>query len=169
MRDDVRKNLDEHRVKLTAREILLPLFETKPILERLAPMYHELLWVLLGKQNPQEHKFTLPAYCYNIFDKVGRTVFQAFPSLQDTVFLNCQTHDVPILVAARLLKPLGNPAANAIKFFASAELREQAEDRTWLVRVTNAVNQHWQKNNSFKRKVISPKVCGVDYGEGQMA
>jgi hypothetical protein len=31
--------------------------------------------------------------------------------------LNGQSHDVPILVAARLLKLLGNPAQNAIKFF----------------------------------------------------
>jgi hypothetical protein len=65
--------------------------------------------------------------------------------------LNCQTHDVPILVAARLLKPLGNPAANGIKFFATAELLELAKDKAWLVKVTNAVNQHWQKNNAAKR------------------
>src|ERR1700693_2739952 len=86
MRDDVRKNLNEQRVKPTAREILLPLFEAKPILERFEPMYHELLWVLLGKQNPQEHKFTLPAYCYNIFDKVARTIFEGFPPLHDTIY-----------------------------------------------------------------------------------
>lgn len=38
--------------------------------------------------------------------------------------LNCQPHDVPILVAVRLLKPLGNPAQNGIKFFAASELLE---------------------------------------------
>ena len=65
--------------------------------------------------------------------------------------LNCQTHDVPILVAARLLKPLGNPAANGIKFFATTELLELAKDKAWLVKVTNAVNQHWQKNNAAKK------------------
>ena len=65
--------------------------------------------------------------------------------------LNCQTHDVPILVAARLLKPLGNPRANGIKFFATAELLEMAEDKAWLVKVTNAVNQHWQRNNAAKK------------------
>jgi hypothetical protein len=65
--------------------------------------------------------------------------------------LNCQPHDVPILVAARLLKPLGNPAANGIKFFAVSELLEQVKDRAWLVKVTNAVNQHWQKNNASKK------------------
>jgi hypothetical protein len=65
--------------------------------------------------------------------------------------LNCQTHDVPILVAARLLKPLGNPAPNAIKFFATSELLELVKDKAWLVKVTNAVNQHWQKNNAAKK------------------
>jgi hypothetical protein len=60
---------------------------------------------------------------------------------------------VLILVAARLLKPLGNPQKNGIKFFATSELIEQAKDKAWLVKVTNAVNQHWQKNNSNKNKL----------------
>jgi hypothetical protein len=38
--------------------------------------------------------------------------------------LNCQVHDVPALVAAKLLKPLGNPSANTIKFYATADLLE---------------------------------------------
>ena len=72
--------------------------------------------------------------------------------------LNCQPHDIPALVAARLLKPLGNPAANSIKFFATADLLEQVKDRTWLVRVSNAICQHWHKKNSAKksRLTISP-------------
>lgn len=65
--------------------------------------------------------------------------------------LNCQPHDVPILVAARLLKPLGNPAANGIKFFAASELLKLVEDRAWLVKVTNAVNQHWHQQNARKK------------------
>jgi alpha-L-fucosidase 2 len=36
--------------------------------------------------------------------------------------LNCQPHDVPVLVAERLLKPLGNPPVNGIKFFATSEV-----------------------------------------------
>ncbi len=43
--------------------------------------------------------------------------------------LKCQTHDVPALVAARLLKPLGNPMANGGKFFATADLLEAGKDR----------------------------------------
>jgi len=49
--------------------------------------------------------------------------------------LNCQPHDVPVLVAARLLKPLGNPPPNGIKFFAASEVLELTKDRAWLVKV----------------------------------
>jgi len=65
--------------------------------------------------------------------------------------LNCQPHDIPILVAARLLKPLGNPRPNGTKFFATLELLELVKDRAWLVKVTNSVNQHWQNNNAAKK------------------
>lgn len=65
--------------------------------------------------------------------------------------VNCQPHDVPILVAARLLKPLGNPPPSSVKYFAALELLEQAKDRTWLAKVTNALNQHWQRKNAGKK------------------
>jgi len=64
--------------------------------------------------------------------------------------LNCQPHDVPALVAARLLRPLGNPAPNSIKFFATSEILEMAKDRQWLTRVTSTINQHWHKQNAKK-------------------
>lgn len=65
--------------------------------------------------------------------------------------LNCQPHDIPALAAARLLKPLANPAANSIKYFATADLLEQVKDRNWLVRVTGAISQHWHKKNARKQ------------------
>src|SRR5208283_3555789 len=36
--------------------------------------------------------------------------------------LNCQVHDIPALVAAKLIKPLGNPPQNGTKYFATADL-----------------------------------------------
>jgi len=66
--------------------------------------------------------------------------------------LNCQPHDIPLLVAGRLLKPLGNPQPNSVKFFASVEVLELAKDRAWLARMTNAVNQHWQKKNAARKQ-----------------
>ena len=65
--------------------------------------------------------------------------------------LNCQAHDIPILVSSRLLKPLGNPPQNGIKFFSTADLLELTKDRAWLVKVTNAVTAHWQKRNAYQR------------------
>jgi len=58
---------------------------------------------------------------------------------------------MPILVAARLLKPLGNPKPNSVKCFAASELQEQVKDRAWLAKITNALNQHWQKRNAAKK------------------
>lgn len=65
--------------------------------------------------------------------------------------LNCQPHDIPALVAARLLKPLGNPPANGIKFFCTAEIIEHSNDRSWLARCTITINQHWHKKNASKK------------------
>jgi hypothetical protein len=65
--------------------------------------------------------------------------------------LNCQPHDVPIHVAARPLKPLGDPPPNSVKFFAASELLEFVKDRTWLAKVSNTLNQHWQKKNAAKK------------------
>ena len=65
--------------------------------------------------------------------------------------INCQVHDVPALVSARLLKPLGNPPPNGTKFFATADILELAKDRSWLVKVTTTINQHWQRKNASRK------------------
>ena len=68
--------------------------------------------------------------------------------------LNCQPHDIPALIHARLLKPLGNPSVNGTKYFATADLLETAKDRVWLVKMTTAINTHWQKNKTQKKAVL---------------
>jgi hypothetical protein len=65
--------------------------------------------------------------------------------------LNCQPHDIPALIAARLLKPLGNPAQNSTKYFCTADILEAAKDRAWLVKMTTAINNHWQHQNARKK------------------
>jgi hypothetical protein len=80
--------------------------------------------------------------------------------------LNCQPHDVPILVMARLLKPLGNPTPNSVKYFAAMEVLELAKDRTCLAKVTNAVGQHWKEKNLHKKG--RPRAVGVNGESSQI-
>jgi len=61
--------------------------------------------------------------------------------------LNCGPHDIPVLAAAKLLRPLGEPAANSTKYFATGELLVLLEDRAWLAKVTRALAEHWKKKN----------------------
>jgi hypothetical protein len=77
--------------------------------------------------------------------------------------LNCQPHDIPALVAARLLKPLGNPAQNGTKYFATVDILETLKDRSWLAKLTNAINQHWQRQNA-RKKMIAMNGHGSDLG-----
>ena len=72
---------------------------------------------------------------------------------QAACVLNCQPHDIPTLVAAKLLKPLGNPPPNGIKFFATSDLLESIKDRNWLARVSAAICQHWQRKNARKKQL----------------
>jgi hypothetical protein len=80
--------------------------------------------------------------------------------------INCQPHDVPILVSARLLKPLGNPPPNGIKFFATTEVLELAKDRAWLAKMTNAVNHHWRNQNARRK---SRESADTDAGQSLSA
>jgi hypothetical protein len=46
----------------------------------------------------------------------------------------------------------GYPPPHSVKFFAASELLEQVKDRTWLGKVTNTLNHHWQKRNAAKKR-----------------
>ena len=74
-------------------------------------------------------------------------------TVEQTAWLvNCQAHDIPVLVAARLLRPLGNPPPNGVKFFCTADVLEVCKDRSWLSKVSAAIYQHWHRQNVRKRR-----------------
>jgi hypothetical protein len=68
-------------------------------------------------------------------------------------FLGFPEHQIPILVGASLLKPLGQPAANAVKYFATATLCELNQDVDWQSRASKEIMQYWQKKNQKRRKI----------------
>jgi hypothetical protein len=75
--------------------------------------------------------------------------------------LGFKTHDIPILVRARLLKPLGDPALNAVKHFASSAILTHAGDERWLDKATKAVSDHWSGQNAKRRSVETARMGGA--------
>ena len=61
--------------------------------------------------------------------------------------LGFQEHDIGPLIAAKLLKPLGNPASNAPKYFAAVAVEEHAHDVAWLDRATKQIAKYWSEKN----------------------
>ena len=77
-------------------------------------------------------------------------------------------HDIQILMAARKLVPLGDPAPNAPKWFAAIEIIRLATDKDWLNKATKEVSKYWKhkrrrRRNSrraiipMNREKVSPK------------
>jgi len=62
-------------------------------------------------------------------------------------YLGFQEHDLPILTAAGLLRPLGRPSHNSTKYFATVELEKLRADTKWLAKSTDAVQAHWRRKN----------------------
>jgi hypothetical protein len=63
------------------------------------------------------------------------------------VALGFQEHDIAPLIAAKLLVPLGKPAANSPKYFAAVEVTALAENSEWLAAATRALAKHWRTKN----------------------
>jgi hypothetical protein len=71
---------------------------------------------------------------------------------QAAKILGFEAHDIPVLVSHRLLKPLGNVALNARKYFALVDIMALAEDPVWLGKATQVVFEHWQRKNASRTK-----------------
>ena len=69
--------------------------------------------------------------------------------------IGCQAHNLPALVAAKQLKPLGNTPVNAVKYFSTAEVLEWCQDRNWLARVTTAIQTNWARRNARYKTPVS--------------
>lgn len=75
--------------------------------------------------------------------------FPARFSVQQTAwYLGFEPAAIPILIARRMLVPLGNPARNAMKHFHLAELEKLRGNLRWFDRAEDAVGHHWQSKNA---------------------
>lgn len=65
--------------------------------------------------------------------------------------LGFEEHDIPTLVKAKVLRPLGNPSRNAHKFFALKSVLSYRDDDRWLSKATELVSIKWQDKNRRKK------------------
>jgi len=79
---------------------------------------------------------------------------------QTAWFLGFELHEIPILIAASLLKPLGHPGRNSRKFFATQTLEELRRDEKWLARASDAIRNYWTARNARKKTVSEPRQNG---------
>lgn len=70
---------------------------------------------------------------------------------QTAWLLGFQPHEIPILVAAKLLRSLGHPPANGAKFFSSSVIQERMTDTAFLDRASEAVVRFWKSKNCTRR------------------
>jgi hypothetical protein len=52
--------------------------------------------------------------------------------------------DIQVLMRAKLLKALGHPAQNGIKYFSSVEVLQLAGDPEWLHKATATIQKFWR-------------------------
>jgi len=71
-------------------------------------------------------------------------------------FLGFTAHEIPILLAKGLLKPLGHPAHNGQKFFLAATLEDLRRDEKWFSKASDAIVEYWRYKNGRKGQ-ISPE------------
>jgi hypothetical protein len=70
---------------------------------------------------------------------------------QTASLLGFASHDIPILVRAKLLKPLGKPLPNATKWFATCEIEQYRNEFKWLDSAVKVLGDHW-RNQNLKRR-----------------
>ena len=95
--------------------------------------------------NPERQHFL------NLRSKPGK-----FTSEEAAWYLGFMPHELPMLMGARLLKPLGSPADNGCKYFAQDDLDKLKGDPEWLAKACDAIVKYW-KDRNMQRPTQSAK------------
>jgi len=69
---------------------------------------------------------------------------------QTAWFLGFSAHEIPVLIAKGLLKPLGHPAHNGQKYFLAKTLEELRRDEKWFGKASDAIVEYWRYKNGRK-------------------
>ncbi|HEX3628086.1 MAG TPA: hypothetical protein VH280_21960 [Verrucomicrobiae bacterium] len=84
------------------------------------------------------------------------------------LLLGFSVHEIPILMAHGMMKPLGHPPLTGVKFFSVASLEELRRDERWLAKASDCIVEYWRDRNEKKnaarggRKHHAPRGGGND-------
>ena len=67
---------------------------------------------------------------------------------QTAVLLGLAEQDIPVVVRAGFLKPLGNPPPNAVKSFSAVQVLELAGESAILNKIRSTVYAYWRGKNA---------------------
>jgi hypothetical protein len=88
---------------------------------------------------------------------------------QSAWFLGFKPEEIPILVSAGLLKPLGHPPRNSTKHFATETLEQFRRDEKWLARASDAICAYWRQSNARKGAGGRGTASGIKGSSGTAA
>jgi hypothetical protein len=86
--------------------------------------------------NPERQQFL------NLRSKPGRLTAE-----EAGWFLGFVVHEIPMLMSAGFLKPLGRPSENGCKFFSLIVLDKLNQDPEWQARASDAIVKYWKDRN----------------------
>jgi hypothetical protein len=84
---------------------------------------------------------------------------QARLKVEETAwYLGFSPHEIPILIAESLLKPLGRRPTTGTKYFAFAALEELRKDMKWLSRASDCIVEYWRSRNEKKNTAYREEI-----------
>ena len=83
------------------------------------------------------------------------------------LLLGFSTHEIPILVARGLIKPLGHPPLTGVKFFSAMSLEELRKDEKWLAKASDCIVEYWRKVNQNRKTARSDQSHDAPVGQSR--
>jgi hypothetical protein len=77
------------------------------------------------------------------------------------LLLGFSVHEIPILAAHGLIKPLGHPPLTGVKYFSSIALEELRRDEKWLAKASDCIVEYWRNRNEKKKKARNKSTCAA--------
>ena len=82
--------------------------------------------------------------------------------------LGFEPDHIPVLVAEKLLKPLGNPPPGSVKYYLTTEIEQKKNDAKWMHKASEVIRQKIKEKNdraAKERAVRSPAAMFNRSGE----